>query len=65
METAVEWYSLLEVAERLRIPMASARRLALAGAFPGCLKIGKGTFRIRADRFEAWLEAADGKAAER
>ncbi len=53
MET--QFYSLTEIAEKLRIPISTAKRLAKNEAFPGTLRIGKSTFRFSKVKIDSWL----------
>lgn len=50
-----QFYSLTEIAEKLRIPISTAKRLAKNEAFPGTLRIGKSTFRFSKTRIDSWL----------
>ena len=50
-----EWYTVAEVAERMRVSKMSIYRMCNRGDLPGAMRFGSRTFRIKSVVFDLWI----------
>lgn len=54
-----EYYTIAEVAQRLRVSKMTCYRMANLDQLPGVVRFGPRLFRVRATTFDLWLAEQD------